>query len=56
MSQYSLIDELSQGVACIYRAQELIKEGAPREKVLELLDQAIDAINFFGTEICRQNE
>jgi hypothetical protein len=53
MSQYSILDEFEQGMACISDAQDLLKADASREQIMERLDHAIDALGFFIGEITK---
>lgn len=51
MTDYSLIDELIQGMACICRAQELLEAGAPRQQIAEALQQSLEALECFMQEM-----
>jgi hypothetical protein len=56
MSRYSIIDEFEQGMLCLDEAQELLDDGAPREQVMDRLNDAVEALEFFARGSFREKQ
>ena len=55
MSDYSYIEPLIHGMACICDAQELLRGPANREEINERLEQALQAFESVAHELGSNN-